>query len=112
MKKMAFFVLLMASSLAWAGTDPNPSAYAINVHVSSARVNGRGLIRLKVVLDGKKCELEGVDGENSLLTPGDYKARTVPPKIKDAHTYDVYGAYEFLFPDKKTRRYQLVGISE
>jgi len=63
MKKMAFFVLLMASALAWAGSEPNPSAYNINVHVSSARVNGRGFIRLKVVLDGKKCELEGIDGE-------------------------------------------------
>jgi len=106
------FVILL-SALAWAaGAEPNPADYTIIVHVSSARVNGRGLIRLKVVLDGKKCELEGIDGESSLLTPGDYKARTIPLKVKDAHTYDVYEAYEFLFPDKKTRRYQLVGISE
>ncbi|MFZ0419636.1 MAG: hypothetical protein WAM04_16170 [Candidatus Sulfotelmatobacter sp.] len=105
-------VAILLSALAWAGAEPNPADYTINVHVSSARVNGRGLIRLKVVLDGKKCELEGIDGESSLLTPGDYKARTIPLKVKDVHTYDVYGAYEFLFPDKKTRKYQLVGISE
>ena len=105
-------VVILLSALAWAGAEPNPADYTINVHVSSARVNGRGLIRLKVVLDAKKCELEGIDGENSLLTPGDYKARTIPLKVKDVHTYDVYGAYEFLFPDKKTRKYQLVGISE
>jgi hypothetical protein len=103
---------VLCSALAWAGAEPNPADYTINVHVSSARVNGRGLIRLKVVLDGKKYELEGLDAESSLLMPGDYKARAIPSKVKDVHPYDVYGAYEFLFPDKKTRRYGLVGITE
>jgi hypothetical protein len=112
MKKMALVVLLLFSALAWAGAEPNPADYTINVHVSSARVNGRGLIRLKVVLDGKKYELEGIDAESSLLVPGDYKAKTIALKVKDVHTYDVYGAYEFLFSDKKTRRYGLVGITE
>jgi hypothetical protein len=112
MKKLAVVAVILFSALAWAGADPNPADYTINVHVSSARVNSRGFIRLKVVLDGKKYELEGLDAENSLLAPGDYKAKTIALKIKDAHTYDVYGAYEFLFPDKKTRRYQLVGITE
>jgi hypothetical protein len=112
MKKLAVVVVILFSALAWAGAEPNPADYTINIHVSSSRVNGHGLIRLKVILDGKKCELEGIDGESSLLVPGDYKAKTVALKVKDAHTYDVYGAYEFLFPDKKTRRYQLVGITE
>jgi hypothetical protein len=112
MKKMALVVLLVCSALASAGTEPNPAAYTINVHVTSARVNGRGLIRLKVILDGKKYELEGLDAESSLLMPGDYKARDLPPKVNDVHPYDVYGTYEFLFPDKKTRRYGLVGITE
>ncbi|MFZ0817264.1 MAG: hypothetical protein WAM78_17210 [Candidatus Sulfotelmatobacter sp.] len=112
MKKLALAVLLLCSALAWSGAEPNPADYPINVHVSSARVNGRGLIRLKVVLDGKKYELEGMDAESSILIPGDYKARTIPSRVKDVHPYDVYGAYEFLFPDKKTRRYSLVGIAE
>ncbi len=113
MKKMALVVLLLFSALAWAGgAAPNPADYTINVHVSSARVNGGGAIRLKVTLDGKKCELEGLDVERSLLVPGDYKAKSVPLKVKDVHTYDVYGTYEFLFPDGKTRRYALVGIME
>src|ERR1700691_6082295 len=112
MKKMALVVLLVGSALASVGTEPNPAAYTINVQVTSARVNGRGLIRLKVILDGKKYELEGLDAESSLLMPGDYKARDLPPKVKDVHPYDVYGTYEFLFPDKKTRRYGLVGITE
>jgi len=112
MKKMALVVLLLCSALAWAGAEPNPADYTINVHVSSSRVNGRGLVRLKVILDGKKYELEGLDAESSLLIPGDYKAKTVPLKVKDVHTYDVHGDYEFIFPDKKTRKYALVGIME
>jgi hypothetical protein len=113
MKKMALVVLLLFSALAWAGgAEPNPADYNLNLHVSSSRVNGRGLIRLKVILDGKKYELEGMDAESSLLIPGDYKAKTIALKVKDVHTYDVYGAYEFLFSDKKTRRYALVGITE
>jgi hypothetical protein len=112
MKKFAFAILVLGFALAWAGAEPNPADYTINIHVSSARVNGRGAIRLKVTLDGKKCELEGLDAESSLLKPGDYKAKTIPVKVKDVHTYDVYGSYEFLFPDMKTRRYGLVGISE
>jgi hypothetical protein len=112
MKKVGLVVLLLFSALAWAGAEPNPADYALTVHVSSARVNSRGLIRLKVIIDGKKYELEGLDAENSLLMPGDYKAKALVVKVKDVHTYDVYGAYEFLFPDKKTRKYGLVGITE
>jgi hypothetical protein len=113
MKKLAFAaVLLLFSALAWAGEEPNPADYTINVHVSSARVNGRGAIRLKVTLDGKKVELEGLDVESSLLKPGDYKAKAIPVKVKDVHTYDVYGNYELLFPDGKTRKYNLVGVAE
>ena len=109
---MALAVLLLFSALAWAGAEPNPADYALTVHVSSARVNGRGLIRLKVIIDGKKYELEGLDAESSLLMPGDYKAKAVAVKVKDVHTYDVYGAYEFLFSDKKTRKYGVVGLTE
>jgi hypothetical protein len=112
MKKLALVVVLLCSALAWAGAGPNPADYTINVHVSSARVNGTGFIRLKVTLDGKKCELQGLDVERSLLAPGDYKAKSLPLKVKDVHTYDVYGTYEFLLPDGKTRRYGLVGIAE
>jgi hypothetical protein len=112
MKRIPLVVLLLCSALAWAGSEPNPSDYTINVHVSSSHVNSRGAIRLKVILDGKKCELEGIDVENSLLIPGDYKAKSLPLKVKDVHTYDVYGNYEIIFPDNKTRRYALVGIME
>jgi hypothetical protein len=34
-KKALAAVVLLFSSLAWAGSDPNPADYTINVHVSS-----------------------------------------------------------------------------
>lgn len=98
--------------MAWGGVAPNPTDYNLNVHVSSARISGRGLVRLKVSIAGKIYLLDGIDAENSLLAPGDYKAKTLPVKVKDVHPYDVYGTYEFLFPDGKTRRYYLTGITE
>ncbi len=112
MKKVALVLVMLCSAWAWAAAAPNPADYTIHVHVSSARVNGPGFIRLKVTLDGKKCELQGMDAERSLLAPGDYKAKSLPMKVKDVHTYDVYGTYEFLLPDGKTRTYLLVGIAE
>jgi hypothetical protein len=112
MKKMAIVVLLLCSALAWAGSEPNPADYTISVHVSSSRLRPGGLLRLRVLIDGKKCELQAIEGEDSLLALGDYKAKIVEVKVKDAHSYDVYGTYEFLFPDKKTRRYALTGIME
>jgi hypothetical protein len=105
-------VLLLLSALAWAGTDPNPADYTVVIHVSSSRWNGHDPLRLKVVIDGKKYELQAADFLSPLLAPGDYKAKTVEVKVKDVHPYDVYGTYEFLFPDKKTRRFTLIGMSE
>lgn len=112
MKKLALVVLLLISALAWAGAVPNPADYNINVHVSSSRWNGHDPLRLKVVVEGKKYELQATDLESPLLAPGDYKAKNVAVKVKDAHAYDIYGAYEFLFPDMKTRTFRLIGIME
>jgi len=44
------------------------------------------------------------------LIPGDYKARLV----QDVHKigYETSPAYEFLFPDKKTKKIAVVGLSE
>jgi hypothetical protein len=109
---IAFFFLLSAVALA----APNPSDYNINVHVSATRMvlESNSLAyrqNLNVVVDGKKYELESVDRSNALLMLGDYKARLV----KDQHwaaTYDSWRVYEFLFPDKKTRQFLVVGESE
>lgn len=88
-------------------SKPNLSEYTINVHVSKPRNRGT-YQRLNLVINGRKYELEtaGV----FLLALGDYKAKL----IKDEHrgTYDSLQTYEFLFPDKKTRDFRVVGQTE
>jgi hypothetical protein len=115
MKHLAMTSLLfLLSAMAWAA--PNPSDYKLNVHVSATRmvIEGNSLAHrqnLTVVIDGKKYELESIDIPNALLMLGDYRARLV----KDQHgagTYDSWRIYEFLFPDKKTRQFVVVGESE
>jgi len=114
MKKLALVAMLslVCSAMAWAGAEPNPSDYTVKVHVSAARLRPGGFLRLTALIDGQKCELQAIEGEDSLLALGDYKAKTIPMKVKDAHSYDVYRTYEFLFSDQKTRRYTLIGITE
>ena len=113
MQKITLAVLLLISVLAWGGGDPNPAEYTINVHVTSSRlVTGSApgfWQKLDVVIDGKKYELES-DVMNVLLALGDYKAKLV----KDEHKtqYDSLQVYEFLFPDKKTRKFEVVGQME
>jgi hypothetical protein len=106
--------LLPALCNGWAA--PNPSDYNLNVHVSAIRmlIEGNSLAHhqnLRVVIDGKKYEMESVHIPNALLILGDYKARLV----KDQHwagTYDSWRVYEFLFPDKRTRQFVVVGEAE
>jgi hypothetical protein len=114
-KKITLNILLMASVLAWAGPDPNPAEYTINIHVSSSRLVAEGrsnayLQRLNVVIAGKKYELESGFPVNAMLEIGDYKAKL----IRDEHhtKYDSLQVYEFLFHDKKTRKFEVVGQTE
>ncbi len=105
MKKIVV-VLLLLSSLAWAGGEPNPANYTLNVHVTSSHFR-EGATRLKVIIDGRKYELQG---PGWLLIPGDYKARLTKNDKKNA--YEPRLEYELLLPDNKTRLYSLIGISE
>lgn len=108
MKKLTLVVLLLISALAWA--SPNPAEYTVNVHVSSSRIDvERGYQLLNVVIDGKKYELASELRIGWLLALGDYKAKLV----KDEHSeYDSVRVYEFLFSDKKTRKFEIVGQAE
>lgn len=64
MKKIALPVVLILSVFAWA--EPNPSDYPITVHVDSAQIlvqtsafgNGLVIQSLRVVINGKRFELE------------------------------------------------------
>jgi hypothetical protein len=115
MKKLALVGLLCFSAMLWAGANPNPDEYNINVHVSSSRmtfIDNRivGQQELKVVIDGKKYELKGSGGLNVLFALGDYKAKLVQDSHRTA--YDSDQVYEFLLPDKKTRKFRVVGQTE
>jgi hypothetical protein len=114
-KKITLAILLLVSALAWAEADPNPADCTINVHVSSSRLIAKGrsnayLRRLKVVVAGRKYELESGFPVNELLEMGDHKAKL----IRDEHhtKYDALQVYEFLFPDTKTRKFEVVGQTE
>jgi hypothetical protein len=97
MKRLALVMMLLFSALAWAGGEANPADCNLNVRVSSSCLNDRGSLRLKVVIDGKKCELDG--GINNPLVPGGYKARLA----KDEHrpAYDSTKSTSFPFPTAK-----------
>jgi hypothetical protein len=64
---------------------------------------------LNVVIDGKKYELRAY-GVNKLLSLGDYKAKIARDERKNG--YDSVQFYEFLFPDQKVRRFEVVGQTE
>jgi hypothetical protein len=108
-KKTILAVLLFLSAFAWSKDTPVPSNDTINVHVSKSCIGAHGEQRLDVTIDGKKYELAAT-GNGWLLALGDYKAKLV----KDAHrgTYDSFQIYEFLFPDQKTRKFNVVGQTE
>lgn len=115
MRRTAFVWLLLFATLTSATPPPGASPqgdYNIVVHVTSSYYvpyNGNVEQWLDVVIDGKKFKLS--DSANGyVLAPGDYKARL----IRDDHKtpYESYRMYEFLFPDKKTRKFHLVGQSE
>ncbi len=109
MKKITLAVLLLSvlliSALAWAGTDPNPADYTVNVHVSSSNID-TGSLRLNAVIDGKNYELQGYAG-GSLLALGDYKAKLLEEKHKTSYEFEL--VYEFLFPDKKVAKFTVLG---
>ncbi len=111
MKKITLAVLLLLSVHAWAWGDPNPSEYTVNVHVSSSRQDNWYFQELNVAIDGKKLELRSEKAYvGRVLALGDYRARLVQDEHKA--TYDSVQVYEFLFPDKKTRRFMVVGRAE
>lgn len=115
MRKSAPFVLLL-SALCWA--QSNTGDYPINVHVTSTQwavvptsIGPQGVQKLKVIIDGKKYELEAeAKGHITLLSLGDYKAKLIEDVHKNA--YESTQTYELQFSDKKTRKFFVIGQSE
>jgi hypothetical protein len=109
LKKITLAVLLLLSAHTWAGGNPNPAEYTVNVHVKSSSIAG-GQQDLSVVIDGKKYDLESETVPRALLALGDYKAKLIKDEHKTA--YDSVRVYEFLFPDNKMRKFTVVGQTE
>ncbi len=115
MKKLALVGLFCFATMLWAGVNPNPDDYNINIHVSSSRMtflDNRivGQQELNVVIGGKKYELRGSGTVNALFALGDYKAKLVQDSHRTA--YDSDQVYEFLLPDKKTRKFRVISQTE
>ena len=109
--KHVLAVLFLCSTLALAASPD----YDLTVHVGTSRMvlereGGAHFQKIVVTIDDKKYELESFEAPNSLLMPGDYKARIV----KDHHSgeYDVWRIYELQLPDKKVRQFLMVGVLE
>ena len=123
MKRTALFVMLLLTTVTWAAQQPEE--YSINIHVNASywRMEPSILIGpvaiqiLVVIIDGKKYELEApaplranLEAGVTYLALGDYKAKLVQNLHKT--TYESSQAYEFQFPDKKTRKFFVVGQTE
>src|SRR5260370_40430322 len=110
-------ILLLSFLLnAFSSAVPQSNYYPVNVHVRSSHWNmepsmndSHPVVRLQVVIEGKNIELAAPATLNAnfqagvtLLLPGDYKARLVQNVHKTP--YESSQAYEFLLPDKKTKK--------
>ena len=120
MKKLVLAVLLFPT---FALAAPNSEEYTIKAHVTASHwsvapttFGSPAVQRLEVTIEGKKFVLEAPAREGdlgrgvTLLALGDYKGKLV----QDVHksTYESSQAYEFLFPDNKTRKFFVVGQFE
>jgi hypothetical protein len=112
-------IAILAVLLTAVSANAQPAGgYTITVHVSASHwtvvpglLGTQAVQRLDAVIEGKKYDLEAT-AQNSLtlLALGDYKAKLVQDEHKTA--YESSQAYEFLLPDKKTRKFMVVGLSE
>jgi hypothetical protein len=89
--------------------DSDQSDYAVTIHVTSSSLD-RNFQVLSVVIAGKNYSLISENAPGLLLALGDYKAKLVRDEHKTA--YESHQTYEFSFPDKKTKRYDVNGQSE
>jgi hypothetical protein len=125
MKKVILVFLILVSTTVWAEKPkPNPSDFAVNIHVQSSRLkvecgdvtSGTSVCYwyqyLSAMVDGKKVELRGnmMVRNEYLLKLGDYKAKIL--KEEDTRVYGYQRTYQMLFPDGAVAEYLVVGESE
>lgn len=108
MKKivLAVFILTLCAS-----ANPNPADYPLAVHVSSSRLSEHIGVFVETTINGTKYTLEDYKSGSPLLMPGDYKAKIVKSERKNSYQL-IYTQYELLYPDGKTERFYVSGVSE
>ena len=91
-------------------TSVNPADFSVTVHITHAFLEGvQNHLHLDAVVDGKKYQMESLDG-STMLHVGDYKARVVRDDEKKSDLFTK--AYEILFPDGTHWVFTVVGESE
>jgi len=119
--RQIFLLFLLLGSFHWAKAQSDE--YPVNVHVSSSHWGmepgidrPQAVQKIDVVIDSKKYELQAealfanFQHGVTLLKPGDYKAKLVTNVHKTE--CESSQAYELLFPDKKTKKFFVIGMSE
>jgi hypothetical protein len=120
MKYLLLAVLLLMQDKTRFGQATKPAEYSIPVHVKTSRLINECVTatsgsncgyaqHLTAVIGGKEYELERFQ-VNNVLRVGDYKAALIEDKHPRAEEYSQ--VYEFLFSDKKTAKFDVVGESE
>lgn len=97
--------------------------YPVSVHVTTSRMgkdcgevtkgsSGCKVTQvLDVVIDGTKYELQAETLlAKGVVALGDYKARLVSDKKKP--TNEIMRQYELQFPDRSTRKFEVIGVME
>jgi len=103
---IGLFVLLLSGTFTLAAQTP--ADYPVNIHVTSSYYY-LGKLRLEATIDGKKYVLES-SYTGYLLTPGDFNAKLV--KDKHNSSYEFSQKYRVLFPDHKTRDFDVMKIAD
>ncbi len=115
-KKILLAVLLL-SSVCFAANNKNDK-FNLNIHVTSSTLTFNGSTctnQLNIVVDGTNYQLVGgcdhqEDVHYGPLKPGDYKARLTTDD--HSRSYLTVQTYEILYPDNRTRKFEVIGNSE
>jgi len=122
MKGLLVVLMMICPMVALGQAKAAKESFPIHVHVTASKFvvipsqlsdSGGDLIdELTVIIDGKKYlwAVPTPGRRNSLLLPGNYKARV----ISDKHyaPYEVNRRYKMLLPDGKTINVTLMGVIE
>ena len=118
MKRWVLMLMLMCP-VALMGQPAATGGFPLTVHVTGSKwvtmpiglSPRRPVMQINVLIAGRRFELDAAPDRNEgLLMIGDYKARLIE---EEHHTpYEMNQTYLLQFPDGKTQKFYLEGISE